>query len=129
MYHIERGVGRKLLFVHGLGGSCQSWSTVLETPSADRTVIAIDLPGHGATPAEADSGTFDGLVGSVERYIAENALGGIDIVSSSMGARIMLETDVDCFMGRNGFDDATLFYKIGAVPRVDIAYAQKIITR
>jgi hypothetical protein len=36
--------------------------------SAERAVIAIDLPGHGATPAEQDSGTFDGLVGSVERW-------------------------------------------------------------
>ena len=91
MHHIQRGVGRKLLLVHGLGGSWQSWTTILDTLSADRTVIAIDLPGHGATPDEADSGTFDGLVNSIERYIADNGLAGIDIVGSSMGARIVLE--------------------------------------
>ncbi len=88
---ITRGTGRKLLLVHGLGGSWQSWSTILDALSANRTVIAIDLPGHGATPAEHDSGTFDGLVGSVERYIADNGLAGIDVVGSSMGARIVLE--------------------------------------
>ena len=49
------------------------------------------FPGHGATPAEPDSGTFNGLVGSVERYIADNGLAGIDVVGSSMGARIVLE--------------------------------------
>ena len=91
MHHVQRGVGRQLLLVHGLGGSWQSWNTVLNSLSADRCVIAIDLPGHGATPAEADSGTFDGLVGSVERYIVDNGLAGIDIVGSSMGARIVLE--------------------------------------
>lgn len=91
MNHIERGTGRKLLLVHGLGGSWQSWSTILDALSAHRTVIAIDLPGHGATPAEPDSGTFDGLVGSVERYIVDNGLAGIDVVGSSMGARIVLE--------------------------------------
>ena len=91
MHHIQRGVGRKLLLIHGLGGSWQSWSTIIDTLSADRTVIAIDLPGHGATPAEADSGTFDGLVSSVERYIADNGLAGIDIVGSSMGGRVVLE--------------------------------------
>lgn len=91
IYQIERGTGPKLLLVHGLGGSWQSWSTILEALSANRTVIAIDLPGHGATPAEGDSGTFDGLVGSVERYIADNGLAGIDVVGSSMGARIVLE--------------------------------------
>ena len=91
MHQIERGTGRKLLLVHGLGGSWQSWSTILDALSAERRVIAIDLPGHGATPAEQDSGTFEGLVGSVERYIADNELAGIDLVGSSMGARIVLE--------------------------------------
>ena len=91
MHHIQRGTGPKLLLVHGLGGSWQSWASILDGLSASRTVIAIDLPGHGATPAEPDSGTFNGLVGSVERYIADNGLAGIDVVGSSMGARIVLE--------------------------------------
>lgn len=91
MNQIERGTGRKLLLIHGLGGSWRSWSTILDALAAERTVIAIDLPGHGATPAEDDSGTFAGLVGSVERYIAANDLTGIDLVGSSMGARIVLE--------------------------------------
>ena len=87
----DSGTGPKVLLVHGLGGSSRSWSTILEPLRAQRTVIAIDLPGHGATPAEHDSGTFDGLVGSVQRYIADNGLSGIDVVGSSMGARIVLE--------------------------------------
>lgn len=91
MNEVQRGTGRKLLLVHGLGGSWQSWSTVMDALTAERTVIAIDLPGHGATPAEHDSGTFDGLVGSVERYIADRGFDGIDVVGSSMGARIVLE--------------------------------------
>lgn len=91
MLHIQCGTGPKLLLIHGLGGSWQSWSTILEALSAHRTVIAVDLPGHGATPPDADSGTFIGLVGSVERYLADNGLTGIDIVGSSMGARIVLE--------------------------------------
>ncbi len=91
MNTIERGTGRTLLMIHGLGGSWRSWSTVLAPLSAARKVIAIDLPGHGATPAEPDSGTFDGLVGSVERYIAGAGLSGVDVVGSSMGARIVLE--------------------------------------
>ena len=91
MNQIERGTGRKLLLVHGLGGSWRSWSTILDGLSAKRTMIAIDLPGHGATPASHDSGTFAGLVNSVERFIADNGLAGIDLVGSSMGGRIVLE--------------------------------------
>lgn len=63
----------------------------MDALSAERSLIVVDLPGHGASPAGEDSGTFDGLVGSVERYMAEHRLEGIDVVGSSMGARIALE--------------------------------------
>lgn len=89
--HLRRGTGRKLLLVHGLGGSHRSWDPIVDRLAALREVIAIDLPAHGATPAESDSGTFNGLVNSVERFIASQGLTGIDMVGSSMGARIVLE--------------------------------------
>ena len=92
MIHASRcGSGRKLLLIHGLGGSGRSWSPILGALSAEREVIAIDLPGHGTSPPVADSGTFAGLVGSVERFIVESDLAGVDLVGSSMGARIVLE--------------------------------------
>ena len=91
MHRIQRGTGRELLLIHGLGGSWQSWTPVLDTLSAARKVIAIDLPGHGKTPADPDSGTFHGLTQSVERYLGENGLRGVDVVGSSMGARMVLE--------------------------------------
>jgi len=87
----RHGSGRPLLLVHGLGGSRKSWDTIAGALSKRRELIVIDLPGHGATPAEPDSGTFNGLVDSVERFIGDNKLGGIDLVGSSMGARIVLE--------------------------------------
>ena len=88
---IRRGVGKPLLLVHGLGGHWQSWTPIIDRLAASREVILFDLPGHGASPAEPDSGTFDGLVASVERMIAREGLGAIDMVGSSMGARIVLE--------------------------------------
>ncbi len=91
MHQITRGSGKPLLLIHGLGSSSNAWRLILDDLAAERSVIAIDLPGHGATPAEPDSGTFDGLVGSVERYLVANCLVGIDAVGSSMGARLVLE--------------------------------------
>lgn len=87
----RHGIGRPLLLIHGLGGSRKSWDPIVGALAERRELIAIDLPGHGATPAEPDSGTFNGLVDSVERFISENNLGGIDLTGSSMGARIVLE--------------------------------------
>ena len=56
-----------------------------------REVVAIDLPGHGGSPAEADSGTFAGLAASLERFILAEGLGTAAAVGSSMGARLVLE--------------------------------------
>lgn len=85
------GSGPPLLLVHGLGGSRKSWDSIAGALAEHREVIAIDLPGHGATSAEPDSGTFNGLADSVERFIRDQQLDGIDVAGSSMGARIVLE--------------------------------------
>lgn len=91
MHQITRGSGKPLLLIHGVGSSWRAWRPILDNLAVERSVIAIDLPGHGETPAERDSGTFEGLVGSVERYLVANDLVGVDVVGSSMGARIVLE--------------------------------------
>lgn len=87
----RRGAGKPLLLVHGLGGRWQSWSPILDRLATQRETVLFDLPGHGSSPPESDSDTFAGLVGSVERLIAREGLDGIDLVGSSMGARIVLE--------------------------------------
>jgi len=91
MHHTRTGRGKPLLLVHGLGGSSRSWDTISGDLARNREVIALDLPGHGQTPAEADSGTFDGLARSLDEWLSAEDLIGIDMVGSSMGARLALE--------------------------------------
>lgn len=91
MYHTRVGRGKSLLLIHGLGGSHRSWDTILALLAKERDVIALDLPGHGRTPVEADSGTFTGPARSLEDWLVNENLGGIDMVGSSMGARLVLE--------------------------------------
>ena len=57
---IRQGAGPPLLLVHGLGGSWRSWTTILAALSESRDVVAVDLPGHGKTPAATDSDTVQG---------------------------------------------------------------------
>ncbi len=88
---VREGHGPPLLLVHGLGGSWRSWSPILPALADHREVVAVDLPGHGASPAEADSGTFGGLAASLERFILAEAMENVAAVGSSMGARLVLE--------------------------------------
>ena len=91
LHHTRSGRGKPLLLVHGLGGSIRSWDTIVDTLAQSKEVILIDLRGHGQTPAEADSGTFDGLARSLDRWREGENLVGVDMVRSSLGARLVLE--------------------------------------
>lgn len=86
----RRGTGKPLLLVHGLGSSRAAWTPVLPLLT-DRKIILVDLPGHGASPPEEDSGTFQGLVRSMEKWLAAEGLTNVPMVGSSMGARLVLE--------------------------------------
>lgn len=89
--HIRRGSGAPLLLVHGLGNTHHVWSLIAPALAEDREIIAIDLPGHGETPAQPDSGTFAGLARSLDEWLAAEGLSGVDMVGSSLGGRLVLE--------------------------------------
>ncbi len=91
MHHTRTGSGKPLLLIHGLGGSGRSWSTILPALAKTREVIAVDLPGHGQTRPEPDSGTFFGLARSLDDWLSSERIENVDMVGSSMGARLVLE--------------------------------------
>jgi len=91
LHHFRRGAGKPLLLVHGLGSTGRAWGPVLEALAARRTVIAVDLPGHGETPQGPGTPRFDGLVEAVQDFLAEQGLQGVDAVGFSMGGRLVLE--------------------------------------
>ena len=91
MHAVRQGSGKPLLLVHGLGASWQSWEPVLPALAAQREVIAIDLPGFGQTPPLQGEVSIATLADALTAFIDEEGLSGIDMVGSSMGARLVLE--------------------------------------
>lgn len=47
--YVQRGAGPVLLLIHGIAGSLETWRSVLDPLALNATVIAADLPGHGAS--------------------------------------------------------------------------------
>ncbi|CCA54146.1 MULTISPECIES: alpha/beta fold hydrolase [Streptomyces] len=85
----RRGAGEPLLLLHGIGHHWQAWEPVLDILATERDVIAVDLPGFGASDELPDGCPYDlSTVGSVlgafcealgvERpHVAGNSLGGL----------------------------------------------------
>jgi pimeloyl-ACP methyl ester carboxylesterase len=85
----RRGEGPPLLLMHGIGHRWQAWEPVIDRLAAERDVIAVDLPGFGASPPLPDGMTYDldtvvTVLGEfldrlgVERpHVAGNSLGGL----------------------------------------------------
>ncbi len=56
-----------------------------------RDVIAVDLPGFGDTPPLAGATSIYTLADAVTAFTKAEGLAGVDMVGSSMGARLVLE--------------------------------------
>ncbi|QIL03182.1 alpha/beta fold hydrolase [Sphingomonas sinipercae] len=102
MISTRTGAGPPLVLVHGLGSTPRAWDPILAGLTARHEVIRITLPGHDGAPAEADSGTFAGLMRSLDAFIVDQGLGAVPLVGSSLGARMVLE------MARRGHRGATV---------------------
>ncbi len=83
------GRGEPLLLLHGIGHHRQAWDPVLDVLATERDVIAVDLPGFGASPALPEGLSYDlpttaAVFGAfcealeLDRpHVAGNSLGGL----------------------------------------------------
>ena len=90
-HRITRGAGDAVVFVHGFGGSLESWQeNYAALAAAGRTVAALDLPGHGESSIDVGSGSLDELATAVLGYLDAMDLDRVHLVGHSMGAAVCL---------------------------------------
>ncbi|MFN0027797.1 MAG: alpha/beta fold hydrolase [Acidimicrobiales bacterium] len=87
---LERPGASRLVLVHGFTQNSRCWSPVLEQLAADFTVIAVDAPGHGTSPALHDHAD----PGEAARLIVEVG-GRAHYLGYSMGGRLCLRAACD----------------------------------
>jgi pimeloyl-ACP methyl ester carboxylesterase len=83
-----------IVFVHGLGGQWQNWLENLPRAALERRVIALDLPGFGATPMPSGKITISGYGRCVDSLCDKLGMGRVDIVGNSMGGYIAAEVAI-----------------------------------
>lgn len=91
--HYRNGDGEPLLLIHGIGSRWQMWEPVIDDLSTRREVIAIDLPGFGASPMPP-SGTpagLDSLASLVADFLQEQGIERPHVAGNSLGGLVALE--------------------------------------
>jgi len=87
---LRQGEGRPLVLVHGFGGELNTWRPLVASLRTNRPVLAIDLPGHGASPP-LQAPSLARLAEAVAGTLADERLSGIDLIAHSLGAAIATE--------------------------------------
>ena len=86
--HFRTGSGPPLLLLHGLGMGKVVWRPVIPTLAREREVVAIDLPGFGASPHGPR--TVEGLAHAVAAFAAGSGLERPHVVGNSLGGAVAL---------------------------------------
>lgn len=91
VYHGGLEDGPTVLLVHGLGTeAASSWRRLVPELVEDYRVIAVDLPGFGASSAGNRAYTPDRYVGVLAHVLRRYADGPVNVVGHSMGGAVAL---------------------------------------
>jgi len=120
----RRGAGDPIVLLHGIGSRWQCFEPILDRLAEHHEVIAIDLPGFGASPLvdgvrPGPRGYADWLAG----WLTANDIDRPHLVGSSMGGGVGLE------LGRRGVASAvTTFSPVGFWTTAGLRWTQSLLT-
>ena len=84
---ISTGTGPLVVLIHGVGLRSEAWGAQIEALSRSYRVIALDMPGHGASPALAVGPNMADYVETIVAVLDEPAI----VIGHSFGAMIALQ--------------------------------------
>jgi len=98
IHYLESGKASKprLLLIHGLGGSIESWAEIISDLSRDFHVVAVDLPGCGRSDKPAVSYTIEYFSDFICSFMESLKFHPAFLVGHSMGGMIALKTCLRC---------------------------------
>jgi len=109
------------VLIHGIGSQWPAWEPVLDRVAAQRDVIALDLPGFGASPPlpSGMTPTVEALADSVMELLEQLEVPRPHVAGNSMGGWIALE------LARRGVvASATALSPAGFWNRREVAYSR-----
>lgn len=93
---VEAGQGEPVLLLHGFTGSSANWQAHIDVFASELRVLAVDLPGHGATdaPPELERYYMETVAGDLIALLDTLAISKVHLSGYSMGGRLALYTAI-----------------------------------
>lgn len=80
-----------IVLVHGFGGDLSAWLFNVEALAGpDRSVYALDLPGHGGSSKDVGGGTLDELASAVAGALEALGIENAHLVGQSLGGAVAI---------------------------------------
>jgi pimeloyl-ACP methyl ester carboxylesterase len=119
--HRRSGTGEPLLLMHGIGSRWQMWQPVMGRLAERHDVIAVDLPGFGASPMPPAGTTpgIDSLITLVSEFLAQLGVEQPHVAGNSMGGLMALE-----MAARGQARSATALSPAGFASRAEMTYGR-----
>jgi pimeloyl-ACP methyl ester carboxylesterase len=92
--YVEMGDGPPLLFIHGLGGSWQNWLEQIPRFAENHRVVAVDLPGFGASPMPPWEISIPAYGRFIRDFCERLGISRASVVGNSMGGFIATEVAI-----------------------------------
>jgi pyruvate dehydrogenase E2 component (dihydrolipoamide acetyltransferase) len=110
---------QSVVLVHGYGGDKNSWLFVQEPLSAQATVHALDLPGHGESVKDVGDGSVRLLSETVIGYLDAQGIQRAHLVGHSLGGAVVAAVAA---AAEDRVSSLTLVAPAGFSERVDAGY-------
>ncbi len=88
---VDAGSGPPLVFIHGHSGCWQNWLEQLPVFMRDHRVVALDLPGFGASPMPRDDVSVTNYARIVDDICAQLGIDAACVVGNSLGGFVAAE--------------------------------------
>ena len=89
--YVQRGTGPVLLLIHGMAGSLETWRSVVGPLARNATVVAVDLPGHGASSATGGDYSLGSLAAGLRDLLTALGHDQATLVGHSLGGGIAMQ--------------------------------------
>ena len=86
--YVDAGEGEPVVLIHGVGLRLEAWAPQIESLAATHRVIAVDLPGHGASSPIGNGSGLAAFVDWLTTTLDDLSLDSVNVAGHSMGALI-----------------------------------------